>query len=515
MSDEDWGDDAGGDDADWGDDTGAKGDDGGEWENAEFDEDAGGDDMGDAGGDGATSSSGGKGALSPDIQIANIFYEAEDIRREAPRDALAKFKQVVDLADKAKKEGVQLNEESKTNHFNSIVHIVCLLFALNNASGSSSSGGAGASGANAAGLQEMVTQYTHLLDFIPHVTRNESGDAIDRVLSVIGSSRDFDFLLTMYDLTLQRLTRMADTERMRFNVQMKLCKTYMEQNNLDKAQEVLNALLASCQTPQGTDDRKGKGGELLEIYALQIVISSRRGDSLKMKELYDKTKDLTAAVKDPRSQSVIRECWGIMFGDEGQWSRSYAEFYSAFTHYQEIGNRDKAKKCLAYVVVSNMLAGGEQNVFDAREAKVYQNEPDIAAIVQLRAAYEKCDVDAFGKCMDEINKSQDKFMLTHLDSMILDFRRRAVLQTLKSYRRLKISFLAARLKVAPEQLETLLVQLILDGEIAGKIDQLQGVLDLTQRTGGAAKKYAAITQWTNTLKHLTQAGGTVQPQMAF
>ena len=57
-----------------------------------------------------------------------------------------------------------------------------------------------------------------------------------------------------------------------------------------------------------------------------------------------------------------------------------------------------------------MLSGGEQNVFDAREAKVYQNEPDIAAIVQLRSAYEKCDVDAFGKSMDEINKSGDKFM---------------------------------------------------------------------------------------------------------
>jgi len=99
--------------------------------------------------------------------------------------------------------------------------------------------------------------------------------------------------------------------------------------------------------------------------------------------------------------------------------------------------------------------------------------------------------------------------------MILDFHRRAILQTIKSYRRLKIVFLAARLKIAPAQLETLLVQLILDGEVAGKMDQLTGVLDLTQRTGGAAKKYAAINQWTNALKQLTQAGGAVQPQMTY
>jgi len=73
--------------------------------------------------------------------------------------------------------------------------------------------------------------------------------------------------------------------------------------------QVLSQLLQSCQT-NGQDDKKNKGSELLEIYALQIQISSKRGDSLKMKELYDKTKDLTAAVKDPRSQSVIRESVG-------------------------------------------------------------------------------------------------------------------------------------------------------------------------------------------------------------
>jgi len=319
----------------------------------------------------------------------------------------------------------------------------------------------------------------------------------------------------MYQVTLDRLKGIADTELMRFNVEMKLCKVYMEKEDYTNGQQVLNNLLQSCQTASGADDKKNKGSELLEIYALQILISSRRGDALKMKELYDRTKDLTAAVKDPRSQSIIRECWGVMFGEEGQWQKSYVEFYSAFTHYQEIGNRDKAKQCLKYVVIANMLNGGSQNVFDAREAKVYQNEPDIAAIGALRVAYEKCDVDAFGKAMDEINRTGDKFMLTHLDSMILDFHKRAVLQTLKSYRRLRIDFLAARLKIPASQLETLLVQLILDGDVAGKMDQLTGVIDCTQRSQGGAKKYTAIAQWTSAIKTLTQAGGQIAPQAVY
>ena len=104
-------------------------------ENAEFDEDggAGGGAAADDSMDDGSSSTGASKAksLSPDIQIANIFYEAEDIRREEPKQALDKFQSVVALANKAKAEGTQLNEESKTNLFNSIVHIVCLLYTLN------------------------------------------------------------------------------------------------------------------------------------------------------------------------------------------------------------------------------------------------------------------------------------------------------------------------------------------------------------------------------------------------
>ena len=58
-----------------------------------------------------------------------------------------------------------------------------------------------------------------------------------------------------------------------------------------------------------------------------------------------------------------------MYGNQGDWSKAYTEFFKAFGFYQDIGQRDKAKQCLKYVVIANMLAGGIANPFDAREAK--------------------------------------------------------------------------------------------------------------------------------------------------
>jgi len=66
-----------------------------------------------------------------------------------------------------------------------------------------------------------------------------------------------------------------------------------------------------------------------------------------------------------------------------------------------------------------------------------------------------------------------------------------------------LSFLGEQLKIPLSDVETILVQLILDGEISGRIDQVNGILDLTQRTEGGGKKYSAIDAWTNALSMLT------------
>jgi len=80
---------------------------------------------------------------------------------------------------------------------------------------------------------------------------------------------------------------------------------------------------------------------------------------------------------------------------------------------------------------------------------------------------------------------------------------------IKSYRRIRITHLADQLRVAPARVEEILIHLILDGSVQGKIDQVKGMLDLTQRTGGGAKKYGALDVWAGTLA--TLANNLPQP----
>jgi len=105
---------------------------------------------------------------------------------------------------------------------------------------------------------------------------------------------------------------------------------------------------------------------------------------------------------------------------------------------------------------------------------------------------------------EEIDKSSDDFMRQHLGSLIRESQGKAIVQLVRSYRRIRLDHIAVHVRISPDQVERLLIQLILDNEIGGVIDQVKGVLDLTQRTGGGAKKYASVDSWNGALNRLVE-----------
>lgn len=424
-----------------------------------------------------------------DVQIANIFYEAEDLVRSQPQQALQKFQQLLTIIQTDQPADIQnvlskLSADTRQSFIQSMVHIVLLYYKLQQASA-------------------MVNQYRTLLSYVPNMSQAESTDSINTVLNNVAAGTqhtDMSLLREMYTMTSSTLAAVPDTQRTVFGIDMKLCKLYVDTEQYQQADTLLHKLHQSCMitlpTGELVDDRADKGNELLEIYALKIRLSFAQNNVSEMRSLYEATKDLNAAVKDPRSQSVIRECWGLMHAHDKQWQRAYAEFYTAFQAYQEISLRDKAKQCLQYVIVTNLLAGGTQNPFDAREAKVYQNDADIQSIVQLRAAYEKVDVSAFNTALQEIQQAADPFITHNLNTLILDFHSRAVCSLIHSYQRIAVQSLAHHLNVSSKQVEQIVVQLIVDGEISGLIDQLNGTVKLSRVDKAAWHQYTAQQQWT-------------------
>jgi len=180
------------------------------------------------------------------------------------------------------------------------------------------------------------------------------------------------------------------------------------------------------------------------------------------------------------------------------------DFYAAFALYDELGNRIKAIQCLRYTVISNILSGSEANVLEAQQPKAYEHEKEIKLVNQLRVAHLKRDVQTFNRCMWDLKKDADPYIIKHAETITTDFQHRAIVTLVRPYRRVKLAHLAAVLGEEVPKIEEILVHLILDSLIDAHIDQVKGVLDLSDAgAGGGARKFAAINEWCRALGSLT------------
>uniref|UniRef100_A0A7S2V3G5 PCI domain-containing protein n=1 Tax=Fibrocapsa japonica TaxID=94617 RepID=A0A7S2V3G5_9STRA len=214
-----------------------------------------------------------------------------------------------------------------------------------------------------------------------------------------------------------------------------------------------------------------------------------------------------------------------MHMSDEQWSEAYNEFYEGFRAYQEAGN-SRAKDCLKYVVLANMLALSDINPFAAREAKVYQDAQEILGMMELRAAYDASDLGRFERTLrDRRNRIlDDPFIMAYVAPLRQRMREQVVLRLCRPYKCILLKTLAKELAQEVQEVEKIVVAMILDGRLSGKIDQIAQALLLNKSFGSTAgssssetgsaltlssntKKYDALNQWTASVESLSQCIG--------
>uniref|UniRef100_A0A5F7ZD84 COP9 signalosome complex subunit 2 n=1 Tax=Macaca mulatta TaxID=9544 RepID=A0A5F7ZD84_MACMU len=303
---------------------------------------------------------------------------------------------------------------------------------------------------------EMMNRYKQLLTYIRSaVTRNYSEKSINSILDYISTSKQMDLLQEFYETTLEAL-KDAKNDRLWFKTNTKLGKLYLEREEYGKLQKILRQLHQSCQTDDGEDDLK-------------------------------------------------KECGGKMHLREGEFEKAHTDFFEAFKNYDESGS-PRRTTCLKYLVLANMLMKSGVNPFDSQEAKPYKNDPEILAMTNLVSAYQNNDITEFEKILktNHSNIMDDPFIREHIEELLRNIRTQVLIKLIKPYTRIHIPFISKELNIDVADVESLLVQCILDNTIHGRIDQVNQLLELDhQKRGGA--RYTALDKWSNQLNSLNQA----------
>eukprot|EP00179_Madagascaria_erythrocladioides_P003212 CAMPEP_0198311292 /NCGR_PEP_ID=MMETSP1450-20131203/3058_1 /TAXON_ID=753684 ORGANISM="Madagascaria erythrocladiodes, Strain CCMP3234" /NCGR_SAMPLE_ID=MMETSP1450 /ASSEMBLY_ACC=CAM_ASM_001115 /LENGTH=470 /DNA_ID=CAMNT_0044014163 /DNA_START=94 /DNA_END=1506 /DNA_ORIENTATION=+ len=465
MADDDdfnWDEDAGDDDG-FGDDTGFDEDDTG------FGDD--GDDNfyadGDEGGDGDES-------LEPEVEVENAYYAAKDTAEDDAAAAIAEFKKVAD-DEKA-------NLQPGKWGFKSLKRVCKLQHTLGK-------------------HDELLGTFERLLTYTKSaVTMNESEKALNSLLDFVADAPN---ITTLYDMTLDAFRE--KNEKACLRLELKLAKVLFARRDFDALNKTLARLHATCKLADGADD-PAKGSQLMEIYAFKIQVATELDQPKELKQLYTRALKIKAAIPAPRTQGIIRECGGKMWMRAKQWQKAYEDFFDAFKNYDEAGS-PRRLACLKYLVLASMLMGSDINPFEETRAKSYKSNDEIVGMISVLDAYDRQDIKDFERLLKKHKRSimDDAFIKDYIDDLLRNMRTQVLLKRLQPYTRIRIAFISAELNVPAEDVEELLVSLILDNKIRGRIDQINGVLELDSAKSAEYWHYNAVQQWAERLSQINGA----------
>lgn len=314
--------------------------------------------------------------------------------------------------------------------------------------------------------------------------------------------RDFILLHELRHLT---ILFCATFQKASLRLELKLAKVLFENKDFDALEMKLTAMHKECQLPDGTDD-PSKGNQLMDIYALEISMFSARGNNRKLKELYERALKIKGLC-NPRIAGIIHECGGKMHMRERNWQMANSDFFEAFKNYDDAGARKQSCQCLKYLVLANMLSGSDINPFHEQRAKSYQSNKEIEAMINLVDAYQRHDLKKFERELKQSKEAimDDEFIADYIQDLMKKIRSEVLQDRIKPYTNITIGFIARELNIKSEDVIDLLVELILDGHVNGRIDQIQQILRLSGNKSSNDLKYKALSKWATQISSLEKS----------
>ncbi|KAJ7116781.1 PCI domain-containing protein [Mycena crocata] len=427
---------------------------------------------------------------SGSADVENMYYKAKSKKDDNPEEALKEFRAIVDQETEQGDWGFKALKQSTK----------LLFLTLRRPT-------------------DALKTYVQLLTYTKSaVTRNYSEKTINGILDYVGGGKggvvEVDVLEKFYQATKDALED-AKNERLSVKTNLKLAKLWLDRKEYTRLSKLIRDLhRATTQDGDGDESQSQRGTQLLEIYALEIQMYNETRNFKKLKEIYNATNAVRSAIPHPRIMGVIKECGGKMWMGERQWNRASEDFFESFRNYDEAGSPQRIQ-VLKYLVLANMLTGSEVNPFDSQETKPYKTDPQIKAMTDLVDAYQRREVHSAEKILKDNHSTimDDSFIRAYIGELLRSLRTQYLIDLIKPYTRLELSFLAKQLNVEINEVEELLIGLILEGKVEGRIDQVGMRLELDRKQSLEKKRYAALNKWTEALEgvHTAVVGKTAPP----
>lgn len=399
-----------------------------------------------------------------------MFFQAEFDMEKKPEDALAAFETVIEM---------EQQEQECNYQFKALKNMVILY-------------------AQKGKEEESRNKLKQLLKICHKVTQNDSRDTLNYILDQLTRILSPASMEGIYEEVMAYLK--ASNEKLWQSVCMRLCRIYLEKKKYKQLDELAEQLKVSMRGPDGAYDEKK--GSPFEVLALQMQMYAEVHETRKLKVLHSEAIGLSGVVTDARVNAMLKECGAMIYLSDKNWENAQADLLESFKSYQQLAN-PKAKQMLKLLLVTSMVGGSEINPMTLSEAKVYQEDIEVGPIANLRKAYENNQIAQLKSIMTSHGRklADDKDIKEYAADFFKAIKQKILVEKIMSYTSVSIGYLARDIGVDDAELKALLVELILDERIDGKIDESKGLFEVraSERDNLEAKRYAALERMANTM----------------
>jgi len=269
-----------------------------------------------------------------------------------------------------------------------------------------------------------------------------------------------------------------------------------------RAEKVMEEAHAKCRKQDGSDDTNF-ANQLLDIYAMKLSIARDHNDKKRQKVLFDKALPLTeGGLGSVEIIGSIFEMGGRSRLEESRFEEASKYLFEAFGNYDNCGRRDKANECLKFYVFATLLSNLGVNPFDDPKITSYKDNRDIKYCQAITQSYLTKNLVKFDLDLKFLDKHDP--ILEYAAPLKKSLQKNMLLALVKPYSNISLSYCRRKLKAGNDEAESLLVELILDRQIKGVIDESAGILFLEDALTEADIMYRAIKGMTNELTKVTK-----------
>ncbi|KAL4402115.1 COP9 signalosome protein [Malassezia pachydermatis] len=405
--------------------------------------------------------------------MENQYYNAKAIKAEDPRQAIEDLQKICDTDTPPSEWGFKaLKQQAK------------ILFHMGR-------------------FEQALKKYQALLPYTSTtISRNYAEKSILSVLDYVCASTSIGAdIVDAYIAATRQAPQSLLTDRFLTKIQLKLSKHWLQRQEWSRLDTTLKDILY-MNGGDGRVDAQMQGTTMLELLSMEIQMHKKLGNLKLVRETYERALQIKNAIPHPRTMGMIREHGGMMHMAEKNWEAAQVDFFQAFRNYDEAGSPQRVQ-VLKYHMLAHMLMGSGINPFDSQEIKPYKEDPQILVISEFMNAYEKRDVQLAQSVLARNNDifHEDEFIRDFVPDVMRELRIQYVRDQVLLYRVLDWQHLAEALHIPVSDVRELLLMLILDGRIQGKLDDISQELHTssTADTSESISTADALQSWSSHL----------------